>query len=756
MAVSLLLALVLSVAQPVQRVAGPGPSSAPPPVAGSIHGHILESGGVEPVRGALVRVTGTGLDRVVITGGDGAFAFGGVPLGEYRVQVAHPGYAPMVLQVALRSEGDLMLLLPLDVRPIAVQPIEVLAGRDWSPPPPELARGRLTAPVLPGRIPVLPPQLAATMAYRIAGDALRDPVADRGAGRHGHALHVWGSSEERGRVLVDGATLNAPMHLGGMLPPLDAELLAGAELRTGGISPRFDGGTTYIMDFSTRPASDGPVRSGGELDPLTTRIGFESPLGAGSSVAVVARRVNSEAVDLLLGDAFGYGYGDFLGRVDRGLAGGRLHGTFVGTRESIVLPRDQAEDEASWRNVAGTLAWRGTGSGGVRTAILTFSRGSAGLPLLSAPAGRTTSTVDRLSALWEEQRPLGRARGSFGFEVERVVFSRRNEAFVPWGGGGGEELRSCVPDLPCFRATADQVAGFAELSGMLGGRVLGRVGARVAWRPGGEGMDLLPRVSLSRELEDRTILTLSAGRFSQVHAAVSPVAGGDVGSDSEPSLSLEARAEVSRATQVEALVERNLGSSALSASVFLHRHDRHGLRRARTVPGMEVGWGYAGERVSGSIGYSFSGAGRGVGVEALYERDRHLAVADLLVQAGSFAFQLGGAWGRGLPFTSIALEHPAEPTGVDRTLATPYLSAGWEGQPDPSSRPHLRLDGAASMEREVRMFGRSVVVSPYVRILNALSHRDALFHLHDEREDGVVRPLATLPAIPVLGVRWAF
>ena len=48
-------------------------------------------------------------------------------------------------------------------------------------------------------------------------------------------------------------------------------------------------------------------------------------------------------------------------------------------------------------------------------------------------------------------------------------------------------------------------------------------------------------------------------------------------------------------------------------------------------------------------------------------------------------------------------------------------------------------------------------LTPYVKVLNALDRRDALFYHFDrnaERPD--TRPLAPLPLLPILGLEWKF
>jgi hypothetical protein len=52
--------------------------------------------------------------------------------------------------------------------------------------------------------------------------------------------------------------------------------------------------------------------------------------------------------------------------------------------------------------------------------------------------------------------------------------------------------------------------------------------------------------------------------------------------------------------------------------------------------------------------------------------------------------------------------------------------------------------------------GRPWQVRPYVRLLNALDRRDALFYTFQPWRSDSVRPLAERPLLPLLGVSVSF
>jgi hypothetical protein len=58
-----------------------------------------------------------------------------------------------------------------------------------------------------------------------------------------------------------------------------------------------------------------------------------------------------------------------------------------------------------------------------------------------------------------------------------------------------------------------------------------------------------------------------------------------------------------------------------------------------------------------------------------------------------------------------------------------------------------------SFEGTVR--DRSFHFRPYIRVINALNRRDAIFYSWN-RDVGKAEPLANLPIVPILGMEWKF
>ncbi|HEX2167127.1 MAG TPA: carboxypeptidase regulatory-like domain-containing protein [Longimicrobiales bacterium] len=713
----------------------------PAAVAAQVRGYVTDGSSGDPVAGALVWLTGRTI-HLTRSAADGTYEFIDAPAGSYCLRVDSPGYDAASVCISVSANASMIVDLPLDIRPVAIAPLMVSGRRGVVRGSTGSARDSLN-PSLAALDLALPATAASRLAAAQLGDLTHMPASDPAGGGRPHALYVWGSSAERGRVLLDGATLNAPLHLGALLPPLDPNIVGGADVRSGGISPRYDGGTSYIMDFSTRPAGR---QSGvwGELDLLAGRIGAETPIGAHAGVVFSARRVNDEVIDGLVASKFGYGYADALARADVDLGDDSgLHVTALTTQEAVSIPRDQADDRASWKNHAATLEWQRDQAGDMRTATLSMSRGIADLPLLSAVGGHLEASLDRFSGMVERQWSSEALHWTAGAEAEHLVFRRRSRALQdPVTGEAGAV--ECTAALPCSHAHATLISAFGEVSLSPASGVQARVGARTMYDIGSERVHVMPRASVTLLPTQHYSITIAAGRFSQPYVRETPLFSG------ADRVDVPIEVDVARATHLELGIARHSGASYIRAGAYLRHHDSvDPATRTRTVPGADVAVEHSMKFGTVSLAYSISGAAGVVlrDPQSDGERDaspQQLATAGFRGSLGRWQLELNTAYGAGLPLTSIVLEQPVD--------ASPLLDPQRDADGDQlrSGRSYLRADASVGAEWRIG----AVRVTPYVRIINALGQRESLFYFRDAGAEP--RRLARLPAIPIVGVRWQF
>ena len=109
------------------------------------------------------------------------------------------------------------------------------------------------------------------------------------------------------------------------------------------------------------------------------------------------------------------------------------------------------------------------------------------------------------------------------------------------------------------------------------------------------------------------------------------------------------------------------------------------------------------------------------------------------------------AFSDGLPLTEVALDVALSPETLDRPLDDDVARGG---------TPYRDADGFLRLDLEVYGEWDAPVGSgrlrPYLRVLNALDRRDALFYYFEPWRDPDLTPLAQHRLWPVLGISWSF
>jgi hypothetical protein len=744
-----------------------------------IQGRVTDGALDRPLARASVSRSGASARRTTTTGADGAFAFPDLPAGSYLLGVQREAYDSASVSVTVPPGREVVVDVQLTRRPERLTPVVVHA-----PPLARLASGAAA----PSREPDYDGAARALRALDMrsrAGSMLAGALGGSGpqrppdpGGGNGHTLFVWGTEDESGQVLLDGAVIGAPLHLGGLLPSVDPELVDRARLRTGGAPARFDGGTGYVLELSTREPSPGALRAWGESNLLTDRVGGEASIGEKGSVLAGVRRVRTEMLPRLSGVMRGYWYDDLLARASyRTGEKGELRATVFGTDEALRIPRDQGSDDAALWNRAGSLAWESNAEGERRAVRLSMARAVTDLPLLSAYGGHLYGDVDRATLAASRRWETGSSRWGMGGEVEYARFGRSARGALPGapandssgviGAGDG----SCDGAVACAHASSATAALYGDMRHRLSERLWLDAGLRIATTPHDHttaSVDALPRLALEAYLGPSTSVRLAAGRYSRLRADFSAGVGSVVqmpGGASTIPTALDVRLARDHADQLELSAIQRWGATALGVSTYLHVREGNPARtHLDHAVGADASLSYSGSWLTAAASYTRIARSYDVvtspdGLPSLYGATpagfgvEQLISLDGTVRAGRLALALSGSYARGVPYTSIVLDRPADgyvsaPTSLDGSWRDTYAGADAE-----LARSYLRLDATLSASWCVGGRDCPVHLSPYVRVINALDRRDALFYYQDGDLDDP-RSLAALPAVLSVGVRW--
>ena len=560
-------------------------------------------------------------------------------------------------------------------------------------------------------------------------------------------LYLRGSTADMKLVLLDGAPVYTPFHVAGLMPGFEPALLGAAALHRGGAPARYDGGLTHILDLRTRSPRRDRVRASAALDLLTASGALEGPLGARGGFLASARGLHDVGSGPLGGDR-PYGYSDLL------LAAEYEPGD------------DQRFGVTAFRNSEAVLLDYEGAAGGARVrALAAASEYDASLPLQPASTDSVPVAAPLLATGANRRVRLLTEVEWGGAAARTVVGVSHNYIQAEYGARApATGARSTTS------ATHTTTGLHVDAVRLLAPEVTLRAGLRGDFFADGD-LALAPRARVAWAFDPRALLSVAVGRYHQptrtpdveVERTLQEVVSSDL---SAPQLLPVARADhvvVSLDQLLAGQVRLGLhgywkGYAGLAAA--------SGGGESIRSSGVDLRLSSAGEREVIWLGYGLSWFWSGRDLSG-YSRDfagRHLLTAGVSSELwGPVRGEFRLAYGAGLPYTAIPFrsfgldQEAAAPTAPLEPTTTPLrpLSADsplLEGLDD----DFLRLDFELHARLTAQWGGHSWNIRPYLRVLNALQRRDALFYAFQPWRADSLTPLAERPFLPVIGVAVTF
>jgi hypothetical protein len=720
------------------------------PATGVVRGQVYSETTAGPLQHAIVEVIGDGQVLAAVTDSTGSYLLRGVRPGRRLLRARHFDHAPFEVEVLVAPGGQVVLDLALELRPVSLPAVTArgtprrIGGADTVP----VARAELGATTVK-TLEATPGVAELGLADGARGTPGREPIDPS------DVLYVRGTATDLKLVLLDGAPVYSPFHLGGLINAFEPDLLSGAKLYLGGAPARYDGALSYVMDLSTRAGRREGVRTEGALDLISARALVEGPLDYASGYLVSGRVVHALGAEHVVDSPFPYAYADGLARLDVALPNdGAIALTGFWNRESVQLDSFPGVDRtAGWGNSAGSIRYRG-------------------------PVGRSDTELTASYGQFQASLPVGGSNPAMADGLARrgrlAAHFSRSAGPVRWAYGGAYDhlwIRySAVPrfalpeEVPDVDEAAGGVAG-AYLDGAW--QPLSRLSLRAGLRTDLFTVDptprLAPRLTATWLLTDRVAFTLAGGQYRQyVRTPERRTPRGDL--IVLPDTTVGPPLAVASATHYVVALDQDFDEGfRLGLEGFYKRfQDLPDAESSAEASGVDVWVRRSTGRLTGWLGYSLAWVwtyedGRPF---AQMFAGRHLMSTGLTGPLGTNGrFDVRFAYGAGLPYTAVPetdLVTPA-PLGDER----PLLRAipGTTDPPAPPSNtpePYLRLDVEVAHTWTPRFRGSPVRVTPYVKVLNALDRRDALFYRFDSWSDTAPRALATLPVLPVVGLHWSF
>src|SRR5512146_1098275 len=257
-----------------------------PITPGIVRGLVRSQSTGAPLALAVVEVVDGPRALRSVTDSSGMYVLRPVTPGRHIIRATHLDHAPFEVEVLVPPGGDLLVDMSLALRPVVLPAVTA-----WARQGARLDTTAATAPDLSAasmRLMEASPGVAelglAQAAKGIPGGGDPSNPAD--------VLYVRGGAADLKLVLLDGAPVYAPFHVGGLLAPFEPEVLGSATLYLGGAPARYDGGLSYVMDLRTRAPRRDAAHSSGAMDMVAGRALVDGPLVGPVAYLVAVRGVH--------------------------------------------------------------------------------------------------------------------------------------------------------------------------------------------------------------------------------------------------------------------------------------------------------------------------------------------------------------------------------------------------------------------------------------------------------------------------------
>lgn len=722
------------------------------PTGGVVRGQVRSLNSGAPLRYAVIEVMGGGATLVAPTDSSGIYVLRNVPTGAQTLRATHIDHATHEVEIFIGDGKEVALDFDLELRPVRLPPIttrgvSLRVNRDTVPAG-NAALGPATVRVLESTPGVVEMGLA-EMA-KVPGNEQPDPS---------DILYVRGGAADLKLVLLDGAPVYAPFHLGGLINPLDPDVLHGVTLYLGGAPARYDGGISYVMDLETRAGRGNRDHAALAVDLLSARTSVEGPIVGGVTYLASGRAVHGLGAEPFIGGtgSFPYLYGDALGRIDIDLDRyGRITTTGFWNRESVRLDSLSGyRSEAVWGNGAGSVRYRG--QLGASNAEITVGVGNfhTQLPVGGLRPLLTDGIARRVRVGINLERPVGGAQLHYGLQFDRLKYEYR-----AW-----PRPRTVNDDSLLLRAEgAGQVAGaYVDAAWQVASKLQLRGGLRADVFSLDPTPRFAPRAAATFLLNERASLTLAVGQYRQ-YVRASGQTLTQIGTEPPPDSARRPPLNVASASHVVLTLDQDLGEGIrLGLESFYKSFDGLPMPEGERAEssGLDLWVRRSTGRLTGWLGYSLAWIWSED--EVTNRRDfagRHLISAGLggpITYLGRFDLRV--AYGAGLPYTAIPEpETPPVFTSASRTISASFNAAEQiPVGPNAPNEPYIRVDLQVARTFLADLRGFAFELTPYFKVLNALDRRDAMFYHFDRNAEAPdTRALAPLPILPILGFEWKF
>ena len=235
---------------------------------GEIRGFVYEKDNSEPSIYTSVFLSGTTLGGQ--TNLDGFFNISKIPPGNYTLMVTSVGFDTLKMAIEVKAGDMLTKKLYITKSTIEMKEVVISAETEAKKTDVRVSVNKITpkeikqVPTIGGE-PDLAQYLQVVPGVVFSGD-------------QGGQLYIRGGTPIQNKLLLDGMIIYNPFHSIGLYSVLDADIIRGADIYTGGFNAEYGDRISSIMDITTRDGNKNRLSGKVAANPFTAKVLLEGPL----------------------------------------------------------------------------------------------------------------------------------------------------------------------------------------------------------------------------------------------------------------------------------------------------------------------------------------------------------------------------------------------------------------------------------------------------------------------------------------------
>ena len=289
---------------------------------GAVKGFVRDASTTEPVMFASVSLEGTTYGGT--TDVNGYYTLTKIPVGTYTLIVTSIEYEDKRVEITIEKNKVASQNLVVEPRSIQLDSAEISAEQTEQETNVKMSVETIRPSDIK-KIPSIGGQADIVQALQVLPGFIS-------TGDQGGQLYIRGGSPVQNKVLLDGMIIYQPFHSIGLFSVFDSDIIANADVYTGGFGGEFGGRISSIMDIKTRDGNK--ARHSGKIgvSPFGAKVLLEGPLkkfnkenggGGGISYVLSGKRSYLEQTsqviyDYVNEDGLPFNFTDLYGKISIG------------------------------------------------------------------------------------------------------------------------------------------------------------------------------------------------------------------------------------------------------------------------------------------------------------------------------------------------------------------------------------------------------------------------------------------------------